>query len=190
MDDPNALLDGTRTPPELFAALNRIYRFDWDLFASAENSLRGHYRFTKEQDAFARTWHGVPNPNEQWSFANPPYSRGNLERYVRKAIAEAKLGAKTVGLIPATPGTEWFNGLLLRPCDMLGAWTVDEPETYANGSKVLSGYCLSMAGTGYRQKVTFLKGRVPFLSPIGWPEDRPWNPPSTDSILLELSQIK
>lgn len=186
-DDALALLDGTRTPDPLFSALDRIYRFEWDLFASAENSLCKRACFTRETDAFAQRWSGEAR-GTFWQFANPPYSRGKLALFVMKAIEEAKKGAGIVAVIPCTPGVDWFNSRILRPCDTLEGFTVDHPGlVYPSGAPILSGYCLSMQGIGYRQKLTFLKGRVPFLPPLDWPAEKPWNPPSFDSVIVEWS---
>ncbi len=169
--------DGVRTPQSYFDELNRKYRFVIDLFASAENQLvaKNYADFSKDYSAFDHAW---PRLDVGWCYSNPPYSRGNLDRFITKAVAEAKLGSGVVALIPATPGPSWFNERILRCCDTLDAYTVDRG--------VISGYELSMQGIGYRQKVMFLRGRVPFAPPIGYPADKDWNPPATDSIILEL----
>lgn len=183
------MLDGTRTPPELFAALDAEYAFAVDLFATRENAKCPLY-FSPQIDAFNVSWpakDGAKDGNG-WLFANPPYSRGKVALFVMKAIEEAKRGAGIVAVLPCTPGVDWFNSRILRPCDTVEGFTVDHPGVvYSSGAPVWSGYCLSMVGIGYRQKVTFLRGRVPFLAPVGWPNDRPWNPPSFDSILWEVS---
>ncbi len=166
--------DGVRTPQSYFDELNRRHSFCIDLFSSNENRKVSR-SYTAEDSAFDHDW---PKLTEGWSFANPMYSRGNLERFVVKAIGEAKKGSGIVGLIPATPGTQWFQDRLLRCCDVLDAARVERG--------VISGWELSMSGLGYRQRILFLRGRVPFAPPIGWPENKPWNPPATDSIILEL----
>ena len=186
-------LDATRTPDALFNALHRKHAFAIDLFADSGNAKALTY-FHRQTDAFAQEW---PRLTEQaphtgqwgtfgWCWANPPYGRGYLPRFVAKAREQVKRGSAIVSLIPATPGTEWFNDGILRRCDTLEGFTVDEPEFYPNGTKVISGYCLSQQGIGYRQTVTFLKGRVPFDPPIGYPPEKEWNPPATDSILWTL----
>lgn len=175
MDDLTPDLDGTRSPGPLYEALNAKYKFVIDLFA-AEDNAKLALHFSKSNDAFSQDWPRLATAG--WCWSNPPYSRGFLGRYVEKVIAEVRKGSAVVGLIPATPGTQWFNDSILRCCDVLEGYTVDEGP--------VSGYCLSMSGNGYRQKVTWLRGRVPFESPIGWPVERDWNPPATDSILWEV----
>ncbi len=168
-------LDGTRTPPEFYEALNERYKFVIDLFASVENTKTNQY-FTRTiglgGGAFDTEW---PRLTSGWCWSNPPYSRGNLPKFVQKVVEQAKKGSGIVSLIPATPGTEWFNNGILRRCDTLSGHTVDDGP--------IQGYCLSMCGNGYRQEVTFLKGRIQFLPPIGYPEDKEWSSPATDSIL-------
>lgn len=168
------VLDGTRTPPAYFTELNRKYRFVVDLFAQRGNELCERF-FDRGANALVLDW---PRLEEGWCFGNPMYSRGNIEPAVRKAVAEARKGSGVVYIIPATTGTVWFNDLLLRPCDVLDGSTVD--------NEVFSGYCLSMQGIGYRQKITFLKGRVPWDKPLNYPEEKPWDAGKQDSVIVEL----
>ncbi len=171
--------DGVRTPQAYFDALDARYNFAFDLFASLENK-KCVACFTATDDALTREWPRLLTGDERlrgWLYANPPYSRGNLGLFVAKAISEAKAGSGIVALIPATPGTQWFNDFVLRRCDVLDAYTVDRGP--------ISGYELSMQGIGYRQRVLFVKGRVPFEPPIGYPPEKSWNPPATDSVIIE-----
>ncbi len=171
---PTYDLDGTRTPDLLWRCLHARFPFIIDLFASPENAKCTAF-FDREKDAFAREW---PRARMGWCWANPPYSRGSLPRFVAKALEQVKEGSAIVSLIPATPGAAWFNEGILRRCDTMEGYTVDDPG--------VTGYCLSMNGIGYRQEVTFLKGRVPFDPPIGYPSDGAWSPPATDSIIWTL----
>ena len=186
MDEPAYDLDATRSPQDLFDAANRRHSFVIDLFAEEANTKVGVY-FNKRSDAFAIEWPRLTNEAAfppgvpgcyGWCWANPPYGRGMLPRFVKKALEQVKKGSAIVALIPATPGAGWFNDGILRRCDTLESYTVDDGP--------ITGCCFSMQGIGYRQTVTFLRGRVPFDFPIGWPADKPWNPPATDSILWTL----
>lgn len=90
-----------RTPPELFAALNREFAFTLDAAATAENALCPMF-FTEEQDGLAQKWgrHRV--------FLNPPYGR-EVYAWTRKAREAAASGAVVVALLPASTDLAWWH---------------------------------------------------------------------------------
>jgi phage N-6-adenine-methyltransferase len=90
------------TPPDLFAELNRRYRFTLDPCATAENAKCPIY-FTKEQDGLKQDWgtHRV--------FCNPPYGRVITGRWVRKCYEASQRGALVVLLVPARTDTRWYH---------------------------------------------------------------------------------
>ena len=56
-------------------------------------------------DALLREW-------GQKTFANIPYSRGNIDRFVEKAILEARCGKVIVLLVRVDPSTRWWLKLV------------------------------------------------------------------------------
>jgi site-specific DNA-methyltransferase (adenine-specific) len=85
-----------RTPPEVYAALDAEFGFTldpcpvhWD--ASHLNGL-------------ARSWSG------ERIFCNPPYRRGQIERWLKKA----REAACAVYLLPARTGAAWWHDYALR----------------------------------------------------------------------------
>lgn len=118
--DPTVLLtsatdkDEWRTPPELYAALDMEFKFTLDPCATERNALASKFH-TKESDGLAHSWR-----NER-VFMNPPYRRGVLKDWVRKAAAESSSGpiltrALVVGLLPATRTEQpWWHEYVLRP---------------------------------------------------------------------------
>lgn len=99
-----------RTPPELFASLDSIYKFTIDVCATPENALVDRY-FTKEVDALSQEWEGV-------CWMNPPYGR-KLIRWIRKAYQESLKGACVVCLIPSRTDTKWFHEYVTKASDVL-----------------------------------------------------------------------
>ena len=121
-----------RTPPELFARLNRHFQFDYDAFASHENALcdlystiDGTYRAMRaslhmdgsidhmtrsDEDGLTFPWEG------RRVFMNPPYSRGLIEKCVEKAFNERDNAAIIVALLPAATETRWFQRYILPYC--------------------------------------------------------------------------
>ena len=78
--------DERKTPRWLFDLANEAFRFTIDLAASPINALVDRY-YTKEDSAFAHDWTG------ETGWCNPPYSHGNLNRFVDKALMEVDLRA-------------------------------------------------------------------------------------------------
>lgn len=71
-----------RTHPDVFAELNRIFRFTIDACASGANALLPRY-WTEAQNAFAQDWSG------ERVFCNPPFrrSREAMERAPSARVA-------------------------------------------------------------------------------------------------------
>ena len=94
--------DERRTPQWLFDKLNSIYHFTLDAAASAENHKCDSY-YTIETDGLAHQWY------PHVVFVNPPYSRGQLIKWVEKARQEYYEHSTTVVMIlPGDTSTKWF----------------------------------------------------------------------------------
>ncbi len=174
MNEENGVVyesDGWRTPSEVFDPLMARYNFVIDLCASAQNTKCPRF-FTKEQNALNQEW---PRLTEGWCWLQPPYSKPNLELFTAEAKRQAKAGSGIVALIPATPGTAWFQDNIFGGCDLLSAEAVDRGR--------ITGFELSLSGIGYRLRVLFLEGRIAFIPPPGFTGAS--SGPSTDSVILE-----
>lgn len=94
------------TPPEIFNHWDRIFNFGFDVAANKENSKLGlHYLgpgSIVSEDALCADW--APR-----NWMNPPYGRGMILPFVRKAYTEAKQGRLTVGLLPVATSTKWWQ---------------------------------------------------------------------------------
>jgi site-specific DNA-methyltransferase (adenine-specific) len=102
--------DYFETPKWFFDILNKEYGFTVDVCATKQNTkVRSHY-FTELNDGLLQSW------SNQVVWCNPPYSRGNIERWIKKAIQETDLtdnNTKVVMLLPSTTGVKWFQDLVL-----------------------------------------------------------------------------
>jgi len=103
-DGNAAAKDEARTPTEIFRKLDDEFHFDVDAAADWKNKLC-KFAFTKEQDALEQDW-GMAG---DVFFCNPPYSNGNILRFVHKAWLESGNGATVVLLIPSDVSTEYFD---------------------------------------------------------------------------------
>lgn len=103
-DMPSSGNNEWETPPEIFYHWNALFSFQMDVAATAENSKVFGNFITKEQDA---TRSDIVWEHRNW--CNPPYGRGLILPFVRKAHAEAKEGHLTVMLLPVATGTKWWQ---------------------------------------------------------------------------------
>lgn len=93
--------DDWATPAGFFAALNKVFKFETDVCATALNTKCARF-FTPEQNGLAQEWTGT-------CWMNPPYGRG-IDAWVRKAHDSAiRNGATVVCLIPARTDTRWWH---------------------------------------------------------------------------------
>jgi len=91
------------TPLNLYEKLDAEFHFDLDAAATFENRLTNAF-FDKESDALHKDWGG----KESSVFLNPPYGRGVVEAFVKKAFWESRAGATVVCLLPFS-GAKWFR---------------------------------------------------------------------------------
>jgi len=93
------------TPQDFFDILNRVFKFNLDVCATAKNAKCKKY-FTEQQDGLAQEWRG-----NIW--CNPPYGR-DIEKWVKKAHETHWKGANGRGamivmLLPARTDTIWMQ---------------------------------------------------------------------------------
>lgn len=89
------------TPDNIFEHWHNIFDFDLDVCALPENAKCFNY-ITPEQDALVKPW-------AQKNWMNPPYGRGEIDKFVKKAYEESLLGKTIVALIPVSTDTKWWN---------------------------------------------------------------------------------
>jgi phage N-6-adenine-methyltransferase len=109
--------DEWQTPPKLFKRLDDEFGIDLDVACTFENCLsRNHYGFTKADDALTKDWNRFMMDNGEDAsvfFMNPPYGRGIVKDFVRKAYLETRRYGTAVCLVPFT-GSGWFKDYCLH----------------------------------------------------------------------------
>lgn len=93
----------------MYQKLDAEFNFDLDAAATRENALAPGY-FTKEDDALKQEWYQDYGEDGccKTIFLNPPYGRGVIEAFVKKAFWESRYGATVVCLLPLS-GAKWFK---------------------------------------------------------------------------------
>jgi phage N-6-adenine-methyltransferase len=98
--------DNWETPPELFARLDRQWGpFTLDAAADHDNTKCAAFI---QGDAFEADWAGHARV-----WINPPYGRGVIKPWVRRALRESHNGRRVVMLLPARTDSEWFHELVI-----------------------------------------------------------------------------
>lgn len=100
------------TPPEFFKKYDDMFHFTLDVCASESNHKVEKY-FSEKDDGLEQSWAG------QVCWCNPPYGRGAIDKWVRKAGTEAAHNAATVVmLLPARTSTSWFHDYIYGKRDV------------------------------------------------------------------------
>lgn len=131
-----------RTPRPVFEALNAVFGFEVDIFASLENKLCEKY-FSKENCAFENEW-------GQSNFANPPYTV--IKKTVDKCIEQASKGRTTALLIPSRTENYYFtavsSGYLSHKIELQGRIQFDRPVGLPQMGSSFSSMVLVFGGKG------------------------------------------
>lgn len=136
--------DSRTTPDDLFRLLSlRFGPFQLDAAASESN--------VKCSKFYTRFNSGLLNPWIDRTWCNPPYSRGNLGLWCKKAGDESGSVSSAL-LIPAAVGTRWFYEavmgrklvILVGRVQFGGALVEEEPT----GAKFDS--CVALFGPAFR----------------------------------------
>src|SRR4051812_12604392 len=107
MTSPNhfsSRTDEWGTPLQLFATLNREFRFTLDP-ASTHANAKCALHYTREDNGLAQDW------GQHTVWMNPPYGNA-IPRWVDKAIHSAAHGATVATLLPCRTDTRWYAACL------------------------------------------------------------------------------
>jgi site-specific DNA-methyltransferase (adenine-specific) len=124
--------DTWQTPDYVFNWLDNIFNFDLD---AACNTTNCKCRSGFHHD---NGWNAL---DEEWSFAydnvwlNPPYSRGNLPLFMKKAYEESLEGCTVVCLVPLDM-TAWVRDWVIGKAEV---WIPDERINFINPDTNLPG---------------------------------------------------
>jgi len=111
------LKDEWETPQWLFDLLDQEFHFQVDAAATKENK-KTHLWFgdngTEEFcNAIEHQWYHVVLDEERF-FLNPPYSAGNIDKFMAKALEESLKGALVVCLVPCATDTKWWHNYAMK----------------------------------------------------------------------------
>ena len=107
--------DNWQTPQDLFDKLNDEFVFMLDVCADDDNAKCAVYidiyQNTLDID-WCDLWCMSYKSKSCWM--NPPYSRGNIDKFCKKAYEESQKGCIVVGLLPGDFSTKWFHNYVMK----------------------------------------------------------------------------
>ncbi len=101
------------TPDWLYLALNQEFNFHLDACASESNAKNVNF-ITKEMNALTMenwkdVWSGYKTLANRFAWINPPYSRGMIDAFIKKAYEQCvNHKINSVLLVPATADAGWW----------------------------------------------------------------------------------
>lgn len=108
------------TPPNVLDPIYKFKSIALDPCSNDGSLVISDKKYTKEDNGLILPWTG----NGELTFCNPPYGR-EIPKWVSKCVAERKLGAEILFLVPFRAGakTSWQgeNGII-RTSSLICAW--------------------------------------------------------------------
>ena len=85
---------------------------NWSTPKEVYDALDGEFHFTDDPCPLFGAENGGDGLTREWGnsvFMNPPYSRGQMKLWCRKAYEESLKGKLVVGLLRGDTSTRWFH---------------------------------------------------------------------------------
>lgn len=108
---PHLFKDNWETPDWIFDPLNKEFEFTLDP-CCVESTKKCDRFFTPKENGLIQDW-----SNER-VFVNPPYSRGNIDKWVKKCFDSSKCGAVVIALLPVSTSSKWFHDFIYQKAEI------------------------------------------------------------------------
>jgi site-specific DNA-methyltransferase (adenine-specific) len=100
------------TPDYIFSPLDIEFGFTLDPCCTIETAKCAKF-YTPSEDGLIQDWSG------ERVFVNPPYSRGNIDKWVKKCFLESSaMQTIVVALIPVSTSAKWFHEWVLNKAEL------------------------------------------------------------------------
>ncbi len=129
--------DQRYTPEHVLAVVREFATIDLDPCTTPDNPVGATAFYTFHDDGLNQRWrHGA----HACVYVNPPYSRGELQRWADKVVHEAHAGCEIVMLTPCDLGTRWATSLFDAEFQAMAFWRgriafVTPEQPYEAGAK-------------------------------------------------------
>lgn len=109
---PIAQKDKYETPPPLFKKLDDEFHFTLDPCCELHTAKCKKF-YTLEDDGLSKDWQG------ETVFCNPPYSNGNIDKWMEKCYKESlKPNTIIVALVAVSTSANWFHNWVLNKAEL------------------------------------------------------------------------
>lgn len=98
------------TPDYIFDPLNDFFKFTLDPACTIETAKAQRF-YTPLENGLLQSW------EDEVVFVNPPYSRGNIDQWMKKCLIES-IHAEIIALIPVSTSSKWFHAYVLNKCEI------------------------------------------------------------------------
>ena len=103
--------DKWETPSKIFDELSEKIQFTLDPCCEI-NTAKCKKFYTEQDNGLIQDWTG------ETVFVNPPYSRGNIDVWMKKCYEESLKGVVIIALIPVSTSSKWFHNYVLGHADL------------------------------------------------------------------------
>jgi phage N-6-adenine-methyltransferase len=103
--------DKWETPETVFIPLNKEFGFTLDPCCEPHTAKCQKF-YTEDQNGLDKDWTG------EVVFCNPPYSRGNIDKWMKKCFEEGKKGVTVVALIPVSTSSAWWHEYVWKKAEI------------------------------------------------------------------------
>lgn len=104
--------DKWETPAHIFNPLNERFSFTLDPCCEIKTAKCFNF-FTEKMDGLNKSW------TDHTVFVNPPYSRGNIDKWMKKCYEESLNRTRIVALIPVSTSSKWFHDYVWNKCEII-----------------------------------------------------------------------
>jgi len=95
-----------------FAVVGKARHDNWSTPQDIFTELDAEFHFDDDPCPLYGKDNGLDGLNREWgarTFINPPYRRGEVDKWVEKAYIESEKGKTVVALLRLDPTTKWFR---------------------------------------------------------------------------------
>lgn len=111
--------DERYTPHHVLQVVRDFAPIALDPCAPMHNPVAAIEFMTAQTDGLARPWGSTA---DGCVFVNPPYGRGQLQRWADRIVTEAHAGREIIMLTPCDLGTRWATALFCGGWSALAFW--------------------------------------------------------------------
>lgn len=103
--------DKWETPTKIFEQISKQYNFTLDPCCEKHTAKCPKF-YTEQENGLLQNWNG------ETVFVNPPYSRGNIDLWMKKCYEESLKGITIVALIPVSTSAKWWHKYVWNKADI------------------------------------------------------------------------